>query len=80
MARELGSVKSRVKPIAKHPTGPAAWNGLLKKVIRHVEVTDPTRAASLKTALTQGRAERALRQLGIISEKDIVREFPSRTK
>jgi hypothetical protein len=73
------ATKARVaQPVAcSTPQGSTAWNALLRKVVAHLEKGgDQKRAEAFKTALSQGRAERLLRQYGVIRETDILREFP----
>lgn len=63
-------------PTRNIPAGPTQWNTLLSKVIqRAVQLRDP-RLPGLRKAMGDGKAEKALRQLGILSDVDLDREFP----
>lgn len=76
-----GSTRTRIKQKVetRTPHGPKAWNALMRQVIAQVEKNgDLKRAQGFKRALTEGRAEKVLRQYGIIGERDILREFPAR--
>jgi len=58
------------------PTNSNGWNTLLSRAIRRAEAGGDVRLASLKKAMTDGKAESVLRKYGIISDADLTREFP----
>jgi len=60
----------------KTPAGPHGWDTLLSKTIQRATLTRDPRLAGLRRAMTEGKSERILRQMGILSDKDIDREFP----
>lgn len=75
--------KSRLLPsIAppKKPLGPQniyEWNALLSKTIQRAAAVGDRRLEGLRKAMTDGRSEKILRQMSILSEVDLDREFPT---
>lgn len=61
------------KPI---PASPQEWNRLLSQTIRRAEALQSPRLAGLRKAMLDGKAEKHLREMGILSEVDVDREFP----
>ena len=63
-----------VKP--KSPTDLYGWTRLAQMAIERAVKKKDRRLEGLRAALTNGKAEKTLRQMGIISEADVLREFP----
>lgn len=68
--------RTHVQPLKKAPLGPVEWNHLLAKAIKRAEAKGDPRLAGLRRASMDGKAESVLRKFGIISETDLLREFP----
>lgn len=62
------------------PANHVGWNDLIRQVIERAELRGDRRLSGLRKSLTDGRAEAHLRRLGIISETDLHREFPTPDK
>jgi hypothetical protein len=62
----------------KAPSNLEEWRHLMRQAIDRAEIQNDRRAAGLRKALADGNAEKHLRQLGIISPADILREFPNK--
>lgn len=60
----------------KTPTDLYGWTRLAQIAIARAEKSKDRRLEGLRAALTSGKVERVLRQMGIISEADVLREFP----
>lgn len=61
-------------PVKAYPN----WDRLMTlALVRAQQVGDP-RYQSLQRACTNGQSQEILRRYGVISEKDIEREFPSK--
>lgn len=77
--------KSRILPTLtspKKPLGPQnihEWNALLSKAIQRADAAGDRRVEGLRRAMTDGRSEKILRQMSILSDVDLDREFPKRT-
>ena len=56
---------------------PTQWRNLMRKVIARAKQLKDPRAQMFEESLSQGTFEKVLRRLSIISEADIVREFPN---
>ena len=56
---------------------PVGWVALMRLTIARAEATGDKRLEGLRWALQEGKSEMFLRKLGVISEADIPREFPS---
>lgn len=52
------------------------WNDLLRKTIQRATQIGDRREAGLRQAMTGGKSEQILRQMGILSQVDIDRELP----
>lgn len=77
MPRKLGKAATpTVAQRQKAPTRSEGWKVLLRKAIHQATVSKDPRLTRLKDAQIKNQAEKCLRQLGIISESDIKREFP----
>jgi len=61
---------------AEGPSTPAGWSNLLARVIDRARELEDKRLPGLTRAMVDGRAEKMLRSLGVLSEVDITREFP----
>lgn len=72
----MSTRKHIAPPPSKTPQGLSGWNNLLTKTIQRATQNRDPRVAGLRRAMTEGRSEKALRQMGILSEVDIDREFP----
>lgn len=66
----------RKTTVKRGPSNPVEWERLLRKAIARAEMLQDRRVAGLKAALAQGKAEQALKRLGVIREEDLLREFP----
>jgi hypothetical protein len=66
------------KPKRTPPRNVVEWNALLKKSIARAEGLKDRRTEGLRAALSTNRSEVVLRRMGIITEKDILREFPTK--
>lgn len=60
----------------KLPAGPHEWAKLMTQTIQRAERLRDPRLPGLRRAMTEGKAEAALRRLGILSSVDLDREFP----
>lgn len=69
--------QSPVKP--KHPQTAEGWRSLIDRAIERATEGGDRRLTGLQKAKTDGKAEVHLRSMGILSEIDILREFPART-
>lgn len=67
---------NRIPPTIKAPANLDEWHGLIRRTIDLAHSQGDRRAHGLRKALADGNAERHLRLLGIISEADLLREFP----
>lgn len=67
------------KPVAKSnaPQSPNAWFVLAQLAVQRAEQSNDRRALGLKLAISKNQVEKVLRQMGIICENDILREFPT---
>ena len=77
--------RTRILPslVSSQPksTGPRnihEWNALLSKAIQRAEGLGDRRLEGLRKAMMDGRSEKILRQMSILSDVDIDREFPPR--
>jgi hypothetical protein len=77
MASKLLSTTSTKKPNA--PASVQEWNQLLSKTIQRALSTEDRRLEGLRKAMMEGKAEKILRQMSVLSEVDLDREFPVRT-
>jgi len=59
------------------PVGPLAWDALMSRAIKRAETTGDPRLEALRRAIRQGKSEITLRKFGIISDRDLEREFPT---
>lgn len=74
------TLPSLVSPPSK-TSGPKnihEWNTLLSKTIQRAESLGDRRVEGLRKAMVEGRAEKMLRQMSILSDADLDREFPAR--
>jgi hypothetical protein len=71
-------MKTRMmRPIPTNfPKSHAEWDALASKAAKAAKRVGDGRAYPLTKAIQEGRSERLLRSFGILSETDIVREFP----
>lgn len=76
MASKLLPTTSTKKPSA--PASIQEWNQLLSKTIQRAQATEDRRLEGLRKAMMEGRAEKMLRQMSVLSEVDLDREFPLR--
>lgn len=60
----------------KTPTDLYGWTRLAQLAIERAEKKKDRRLEGLRAALSSGKIEKVLRQMCIISEADVVREFP----
>ena len=58
------------------PTTSSGWNTLLSLEIRLADGKADPRLGGLKRAMVEGKAEQVLRMYGVISQADLLREFP----
>lgn len=58
------------------PQGPQDWSQLMSTVIQRAQALQDPRLQGLQEAMTLGKAEQALRRMGILTEVDLLREFP----
>lgn len=65
---------------SKAPTRALEWKRLMEKTLARADKLKDRRAAGLRQAVVDGRAEPLLRRMGIISEADLLREFPEKAK
>ncbi len=72
--RILPSLVSPPKSTA--PRNIHEWNSLLSKAILRAEKLGDRRLEGLRKAMMDGRSEKILRQMSILSDVDIDREFP----
>lgn len=74
-------MKIRVSPQAQPPKAKTLsrtqWEQLLKLACLRAETSRDPRALLLKMAIGTGQAERVLREMSVISEADLIREFGS---
>jgi hypothetical protein len=64
-------------PVARRaPSSPIEWERLMQVVLTRAEARADPRLNMLKAAMPQGKTEQVLRQMGIICENDVQREFP----
>jgi hypothetical protein len=63
-------------PAPKSPRDLHGWIQLAQTAIARAEKTQDRRLTRLRDALSSGKAEGTLRQMGIICEADVIREFP----
>jgi hypothetical protein len=68
--------RTHIPTVKRAPAGPLEWNHLLSKAIKRAELKGDNRLAGLRKASSDGKAESILRRFGILSEADLVREFP----
>ena len=71
---------NQAKTTKKMPTKPLEWTRLMQTVIKRADTVKDRRAGGLRKALATGKAEALLRRMGIISEIDLLREFPEKVK
>lgn len=76
MKRRVNKVVT--KPKRKAPRNVVEWNRLLKLALSRADTVKDRRAAGLRKAIPQGKAELLLRKMGIVCESDIAREFPNK--
>jgi hypothetical protein len=74
MPPSTSRVSQPAKP--KTPTDLYGWTRLAQMAIARAEKKKDRRLEGLRAALTNGKIEKILRQMGIISEADVLREFP----
>lgn len=55
---------------------PVNWTSLLQAAIGMAAITSDPRLGVLEKARREGKAETTLRRFGILSEADLLREFP----
>lgn len=67
---------AKPQPKSGTPVGMHAWAQLLQDAIKRAEKANDPRVAGLRKALGTGQEERVLRRMGVISTKDLEREFP----
>ena len=60
----------------KSPRDLHGWVQLAQMAVSRAEKIQDRRIESLRAALSSGKTEQVLRQMGIICEVDVVREFP----
>lgn len=60
------------------PSTPGGWSLLLGHVIARATELSDRRLAGLLSAQSEGRSEKLLRSMGILSDADILREFPDK--
>ncbi len=75
MASRLDN-QSTPKTAIKTPQNHAEWHSFMLQVIERAARTEDRRLPGLRKALAEGKAEKHLRTLGIISTPDVLREFP----
>lgn len=66
---------SALSPTPKGPQNAHEWNLLLSKAINRATEKGDRRVTGLRQAMQDGRAEKILRQMSILTETDIDREF-----
>lgn len=74
------TLPSLVSPPSKTsaPKNIHEWNTLLSVTIQRAEALGDRRVEGLRKAMVEGRAEKMLRQMSILSDADLVREFPAK--
>lgn len=60
------------------PKTPFEWDNLMRKVLARAKEQGDRRHQGLTGAIERGQSATVLRRMGIISEADILREFPGR--
>jgi ABC-type microcin C transport system permease subunit YejE len=73
------TIRHKDQQTAKTPRDLYGWVKLAQLAIARAEKIKDRRLEGLRASLTNGKAERTLRQLGIICEADVDREFPNPT-
>ena len=66
------------KPVSKNkaPLTPNAWMALANLALQRASQMNDRRALGLKLAIAKNQVEKTLRQMGIVCENDVLREFP----
>jgi hypothetical protein len=64
--------------VASGPTTPNGWDTLMSRVIARATELGHRGLAGFARAQSEGRSEKYLRAMGILSETDIDRELPQR--
>jgi predicted phage gp36 major capsid-like protein len=65
-------------PTIKTPQKLDEWRQMMRRTIEKAEKANDRRQHGLRKALADDNSEKHLRMLGIISEADILREFPEK--
>lgn len=63
-------------PPTRAAVGQNQWSQLLRRAIARAEVTKDPRLPALLAALRTNTAEKVLREMSIIFDGDLLREFP----
>ncbi len=73
-------MKTRFLPPGPAPTTTTrsvlAWTDLLRQTTTRADQVGDRRAAGLRRAMVEGKAEAVLRRMSILSETDLDREMP----
>jgi len=67
-----------MEPVIKLPRSPREWDALARKAIARATLLDDRRLHGLKAAIVAGKTAEHLRKMSIVSEADVLREFPSK--
>ena len=73
------TIRHRNPTPSKNPSDLYGWVKLAQLAIARAEKIKDRRLEGLRASLTNGKVEKTLRQLGIICEADVEREFPNPT-
>jgi ABC-type microcin C transport system permease subunit YejE len=73
------TIRIKDQQTSKTPRDLYGWIRLAQLAIARAEKLKDRRIEGLRASLTNGKTERTLRQLGIICEADVEREFPTPT-
>lgn len=72
-------LKPRVRPSTTLvPSAPHEWDNLLRRVMARASQTHDRRLQGMADVISRGQSQQYLRRLGIVTEADILREFPNR--
>jgi hypothetical protein len=66
------------KAVSRDRKNITEWLNLARTAVEAAEHIGDRRAFSLRAAITEGKSEKVLRQMGIICESDVEREFPKK--
>jgi len=66
------------KTSIKTPQNHSEWHSFMLQVIDRAARLEDRRLPGLRKAMAEGKVEKHLRMLGIISTADVLREFPER--